>query len=144
MAYELRDRQVDADQVLYKFPTIPDEVQEYVTPVDIDELLDGLTLTKLNKVFKDVMRRQDDKIDPVRSKFGKIEKEEVPLPLKLTYVEEYARTHKRFSFRHLLEEQKSRMHVVVTFLAILELMKMGTIRVEQEEICGDIMIDSLI
>ena len=64
--------------------------------------------------------------------------------MKLTYVEEYARTHKRFSFRHLLEEQKSRMHVVVTFLAILELMKMGTIRVEQEEICGDIMIDSLI
>lgn len=144
MAYELRDRQVDADQVLYKSPTIPDEVREYVTPVDIDELLDGLTLTKLNQVFKDVMRRQDDKIDPVRSKFGKIEKEEVPLPLKLTYVEDYARTHKRFSFRHLLEEQKSRMHVVVTFLAILELMKMGTIRVEQEEICGDIMIDSLI
>ncbi|MBU3878397.1 segregation/condensation protein A [Faecalicatena sp. AGMB00832] len=144
MAYELKDRQIDADQVLYKSPTIPDEVQGYVTPVDIDLLLDGLTLTKLNKVFKDVMRRQDDKIDPVRSKFGKIEKEEVPLPVKLTYVEDYARAHKRFSFRQLLEQQKTRMHIVVTFLAILELMKMGTIRVEQEEICGDIMIDSLI
>ena len=144
MAYELKDRQIDADQVLYKSPTIPDEVQGYVTPVDIDLLLDGLTLTKLNKVFKDVMRRQDDKIDPVRSKFGKIEKEEVPLPVKLTYVEDYARAHKRFSFRQLLEQQKTRMHIVVTFLAILELMKMGTIPVEQEEICGDIMIDSLI
>ena len=144
MAYVLKDRQIDADQVLYKSPTIPDEVQGYVTPVDIDLLLDGLTLTKLNKVFKDVMRRQDDKIDPVRSKFGKIEKEEVPLPVKLTYVEDYARAHKRFSFRQLLEQQKTRMHIVVTFLAILELMKMGTIRVEQEEICGDIMIDSLI
>ncbi len=144
MAYELKDRQVDADQVLYKVPTIPGEVQEYVTPVDIDQLLDGLTLTRLNQVFRDVMRRQDDKIDPVRSKFGKIEKEEVPLPVKLTYVEDYARTHKRFSFRQLLMEQKTRMHVVVTFLAILELMKMGTIRVEQEDTCGDIMIDSLI
>lgn len=144
MAYELKDRQIDADQILYKPPTIPEEVLGYVEPVDLDLLLEGLTLTKLKQIFKDVMKRQDDKIDPVRSKFGKIEKEEVPLPVKLTYVEEYARTHKRFSFRHLLEQQKSKMHIVVTFLAILELMKIGTIRVEQEETCGDIMIDSQI
>lgn len=144
MAYELKDRQIDADQVLYKSPTIPEEVKGYVEPVDIDLLLDGLTLTRLNRIFKEVMRRQDDKIDPVRSKFGKIEKEEVPLPVKLNYVEDYAKSHKRFSFRQLLEQQVSRMHVVVTFLAVLELMKMGTIRVEQEDTCGDIMIDSLI
>lgn len=144
MAYELKDRQLDAEQVLYKFPTIPEEVLAYAEPVDIDRLLDGLTLSRLEQVFKDVMRRQDDKIDPVRSKFGRIEKEEVPLPLKMTYVEDYARAHKRFSFRKLLEQQKSRMHVVVTFLAILEMMKLGTIRVEQEDIFGDIMIDSLI
>ena len=140
----MKDRQTDAEQILYKSPTIPEVVKEYVEPVDLDLLLDGLTLSRLNQIFKDVMRRQDDKIDPVRSKFGKIEKEEVPLPVKLTYVEDYARNHKRFSFRQLLEEQKSKMHVVVTFLAVLELMKIGTIRVEQEVTCGDIMIDSLI
>lgn len=33
------------------------------------------------------------------------------------------------------------MHIVVTFLAILEMMKLGEIRVEQEETCGDIMIE---
>ena len=88
------------------------------------------------------MRRQEEKIDPVRSKFGKIEKEEVPLPDKLLYVETYARTHKKFSFRMLLEKQRSKMHIVVTFLAVLELMKTGMIRVYQEEICGEILIDS--
>lgn len=90
------------------------------------------------------MRRQEEKIDPVRSKFGKIEKEEVPLPDKLVYVQEYAKLHKKFSFRTLLNQQKSKMHVVVTFLAVLELMKTGMIRVCQEEICGEILIDSLI
>ena len=30
MSYELRDRQVDADLILYKNPTIPEEVLEYV------------------------------------------------------------------------------------------------------------------
>lgn len=144
MAYELKDRQLDSDLVLYKSATIPGEVMEYAEPVDLDLLLGDLTLNRLNQIFKDVMKRQDDKIDPVRSKFGTIEKEEVPLPTKMSYVEDYAKSHKRFSFRHLLEAQKSKMHVVVTFLAVLELMKIGAIRVEQEETCGDIMIDSLI
>ena len=33
------------------------------------------------------------------------------------------------------------MHVVVTFLAILEMMKLGEIRVEQEQTCGEILIE---
>lgn len=144
IAYELKDRQTDAEQVLYREKDIPEEVQEYTEPVNLDELLSDLTLSRLNQIFKEVMKRQHEKIDPVRSTFGKIEKEEVPLSVKLTYVEKYARTHSRFSFRQLLEEQKSRMQVVVTFLAILELMKLGTLHVEQDEICGEIMIDSLV
>lgn len=144
ISYELKDRQDDADLVLYKQPTIPGEVAEYEEPVDLDQLLKGINMSVLDKIFQDVMKRQDAKIDPVRSKFGKIEKEEVPLPVKLVYVQDYARTHRRFSFRQLLEKQNSKMHIVVTFLAVLELMKTGSIKVEQEEICGDIMINSLI
>ena len=142
MAYELKDRQVDSDQIMYKSPTIPEEVAEYVEPVDLDVLLDGLTLRKLNKVFQEVMRRQTDKIDPVRSKFGKIEKEEVTLTDKFTYIHGYMKDHKKFSFRQLLEKQHTKMHIVVTFLAILEMMKLGEINVRQEETCGDIMIET--
>lgn len=144
MAGELKDRQFDAEHMMFKEPTIPDEVLKYEEPVDLDLLLGDLTLSKLNQIFKDVLKRQDNKIDPVRSKFGKIEKEEVPLPSKMEYVEEYARTHRVFRFRNLLEEQKSKMHVVVTFLAILELMKTGAIQVEQDETFGEITIYSLI
>ena len=139
MAYELKDRQVDSDQILYKAPTIPEEVAEYVEPVDLDVLLDGLTLRKLNRIFHEVMKRQTDKIDPVRSKFGKIEKEEVSLSDKFDHIHEYMKEHQRFSFRQLLQEQHSKMHIVVTFLAVLEMMKL--IRVEQEENCGEIMIE---
>ncbi len=144
ISYELKDRQEDADLVLYKNPTIPGEIAEYEEPVNLDELLKDVNMSVLDKIFQDVMKRQDAKIDPVRSKFGKIEKEEVPLPVKLVYVQEYAKTHRKFSFRQLLEKQNSKMQVVVTFLAVLELMKTGSICVEQEEICGDIMIQSLL
>ena len=142
ISYELKDREQDADMVLYRQPTIPEEVAEYVEPVDLDRLLGDLTLQKLNAIFKDVMKRQTDKIDPVRSRFGKIEKEEVTLSGKFTYIHSYMKDHKKFSFRQLLEKQHSKMHIVVTFLAVLEMMKLGEIRVQQEETCGDIMIET--
>ena len=142
MSYELRDRQVEGEQVMYKRPTIPDEVREYEEPVNLDELLGELTLSKLHKIFRDVMKRRADKIDPVRSKFGKIEKEEVTLPDKLSYVTEYAKGHRRFGFRELLEKQGSKIQIVVTFLAILQLMKEGVIAIEQEHPFDEIMIQS--
>lgn len=140
MSYELRDRQVEGEQAMYRSPAVPGEVLAYEEPVDLDQLLDGITLARLNKVFREVMRRQTDKIDPVRSKFGKIEREEVTLPDKLMYVTEYARKHGRFGFRVLLERQYSRIQVVVTFLAVLQLMKEGAILIEQEQPFEEIMI----
>ena len=93
MSYELKDRELDGDRIMYKTASIPDEVKGYVPPVDLDKLLGDLTLVQLNRIFKEVMKRQESKVDPVRSKFGKIEKEEVTLPDKLDYVTEYARSH---------------------------------------------------
>ena len=132
----------EAAKHIYKLPSVPKEVLSYREPVDTAQLLDGLTLEKLNEIFKSVMRRQEDKLDPIRSKFGKIQQEEVSLPDKMTEVEEYALCHSRFSFRNLLKRQASKVQVIVTFLAILELMKMGKILIRQEQIFGEIEIES--
>ena len=142
MSYELKERQMDSEYVMYKDATVPDEVLAYEEPIDMDALIGDLTLTKLNVIFQDVMKRQVNKIDPVRSKFGKIQKEEVTLPDKLEYVTEYAKTHRKFSFRELLNRQSSKTQIVVTFLAILQLMKEGTIFIEQEQPFDDILITS--
>ena len=142
MSYELRDRQVDGEKIYYKEETLPDVVKSYVEPVNLDELLGDLTLSKLNDIFQEVLKRQTEKTDPIRSKFGKIEKEEVTLPEKLNYVEEYAKVHRNFSFRDLLTRQASKVQVIVTFLAILELMKIGKITIYQEPTFDDILITS--
>ena len=143
MSYELKDRELESERVMYKTPTIPQEVMEYEQPVNLDELLEDLTLQKLNHIFKDVMKRQVDKIDPVRSKFGKIEKEEVTVSDKLVFVTDYAREHKKFSFRTLLTKQSSKTQIVVTFLALLQLMKEGVLYIEpQEQPFDDIRITS--
>lgn len=140
MSYKLKDRQADGEKILYKKETIPDEVKKYELPVDLDQLLDGITLDKLHGLFCDAIKRQSDKIDPVRSKYGKIEKEEVSLPEKLLEVEKFIGEHKRFSFRQLLDRQHSKTQVIVTFLAVLELIKTGKIVTEQEKNFDDITI----
>ena len=142
MSYELKDRMQDAAKAMYKEATIPEEVEGYIEPVDLEKLLGDLTLKKLNDIFQSVMKRQNDKVDPIRSKFGKIEKEEVSLEDKLDFVESYAKEHGTFSFRKMLEGQKTKMQIVVTFLAILELMKMGKIVIRQEATFADIIITS--
>lgn len=142
MSYELKDRQVDAGRTLFKGKTLPKEIEDYRPPVDLEELLGDADLNKLQLLFKTVMRRQEDKIDPVRSTFGKIERDEIDMEAKSFYVEDYIKEHKTFSFRQLLEKQKSKMEIIVTFLIILEMMKTGKIFIVQEETFDDIMITS--
>lgn len=142
MSYELKDRQMEAERVLFKVPTIPEEVRKYEEPVNVEELVSDITLKKLNAIFKSIMKKQADKIDPIRSQFGKIEKEEVSLEDRMEYLENYAMQHRNFSFRGLLEAQSSKMEIIVTFLAILELMKTGKIFISQENIFDDIFIES--
>lgn len=144
MSCELRDLQAGAKWTLYKTPTMPAEILEYETPVDVDELLAGLTLNKLYSVFQSVLRRQENKIDKLRAGFGKIQKEDISLPDKMAYIEEYASSHKRFYFRHLLESKGSKMEIIVSFLAILEFIKMGRLAIFQENLFDDIVIESKI
>ena len=74
--------------------------------------------------------------------FGNIEKDEIDMDVKTVYIEDYIHTHKTFSFRQLLEKQHSKMEVIVTFLVMLELMKLGKVSIVQEDTFEDIMITS--
>ena len=144
MSFELRDRQVDAARNMYREKMLPAEVADYRQPIDYEELVGDMTLNRLHEIFKSMIRRQEDKIDPIRSQYGNIEKEEIDMDVKMLYVEAYAREHGSFSFRKLLEKQSSRMEIIVTFLIILELMKTGKILISQEKIFDDIMITAVL
>jgi len=142
MSVELRDLQVDAARNMYREQNLPKEVAAYRQPVNYEELVGDMNLNKLHEIFKSIVKKQEDKIDPIRSRYGNIEKEEIDINVKTLYVEAYAREHKSFSFRKLLEKQSSKMEVIVTFLIILELMKTGKINISQEDIFDDIVITS--
>ncbi len=140
MSYELKDRQVDAEKAFYKDSTVPPEVDAYKPPIDMKELIGDMTLARLNAIFQDVMKRKEDKVDPIRSKFGKIQREEVSMSDKLVQVKKFLKNHNKFSFHQMLSEATSKMSVIVTFLVVLELIKTGFVTAEQENTMSDINI----
>ena len=143
MSYELRERMESAAKSFYKSDTTPKEVLSYRPEIDTAELIGDLTLKELHRIFDQVLRRQTDKIDPIRSRFGTIQKEEVSLGDKLIELSEFAAKRKRFSFREILLRRKSKVQTIVTFLAMLELMKYGIIEASQETADDDIWIQSV-
>ena len=140
MSYDLKDREEDAGKSLYRQERLPKEVRCYRPPVDPEKLLGDLTLARLNEIFLEVMKRSADRLDPIRSSFGRIEKEEVDTKQVMTHVTDRIMNRKKCTFRSLLTAKRGKMYVVITFLTVLELMKMGRIGVEQDDTFGEILI----
>ncbi len=60
---------------------------------------------------------------------------------KISLITDYLRHRKNVSFRSLLDNDSSRLEVVVTFLALLELIKRHLVRVSQDGLFGDIALE---
>jgi segregation and condensation protein A len=62
---------------------------------------------------------------------------------KMNRILRLAKTRKQISFQGLLAKSSSRAEVIVSFLAVLELIKRREIRVFQEHLFGEIVISLL-
>ena len=74
---------------------------------------------------------------------GEVNRQVVRLEERLVYLREQLVRHQRLSFRRLLAECTSRLEVVVSFLALLELLKQREVRVTQEGLFTDIQIEAV-
>ena len=139
---DLRDM-MDAEDSVYRAPSVPKEVRSFRPKADPAELMKDLTLGKLRVIFEETLRRQKDKLDPIRSEFREVQTDPVRLDEKVRELAGYARKHRTFSFRKLMGRQKGRMQTIVMFLAVLEFMKAGYITIRQEEQFDDIEIEAV-
>ena len=140
---ELKDMSIDAANAFYKEETIPKEVKEVKEEIDPAELIGDVTMQKLTEIFKTLLRREIDRVDPVRSKFGTITREEIKLEDKMVEIRSEVKGLKSINFKTLLGSKRGKLNLIVSFLAILELMKSGVLMIRQDEMFGDIIIDSL-
>jgi segregation and condensation protein A len=62
---------------------------------------------------------------------------------KIAFIQREMARHAHISFQNLLRQASSRMEIIVTFLAVLELIKQRRIEARQEALFGDIFISAL-
>lgn len=141
MSEELREKNRQAGFTYFKPQDLPAEVRSFVPPLNYEELIGDRTAQSLQDVFRDVLKRKKSRVDPIRSGFGKIQREEISVADKQLYVRAYLENHPHADFREMLELENSREEIIVTFLVILELMKSQKIRITQDEAFGRILID---
>jgi segregation and condensation protein A len=60
---------------------------------------------------------------------------------RIRHIVRYFKNRERTSFRRLLDDRHTRMEVVVTFLAMLELIKRRYLQAQQEKLFGDIELE---
>ncbi len=142
VAHELRKYEEYAERFYFRDDELPEELKTYVPPVDLDELLRGVDMDLLKDVYNRILRRMSAAENTAQQQFfGVIRKHRISLAGCIEGMVSYARKHRRFSFRQMLKSGADKTEVVVSFLAVLELIRMGKVSVNQETINDDIDVE---
>ncbi|MBQ5708906.1 MAG: segregation/condensation protein A, partial [Anaerotignum sp.] len=137
-----REREEDAALVFYKEADASVEKLKEKEPQELDELLQGITLDDLHAAFLQVMARQETKVDRVRSSFRSVQRDMFTVSEKMEYIRDLLilRPHGTTAFHTIFRENAGKMEKVVTFLALLELIKQKEVQIMQEKNFGEILI----
>ena len=99
---------------------------------EIGSLLYEVTLYDLARVFKEAMENR-----PVMSQF-ELNREPIKLEQQKEFLFKFFDGDGRLRFSTLLKELQTRMEIIVTFLAILDLVREGTCTFEQNDVFYEI------
>lgn len=117
-----------------KFYRAPGEETEKVKIVLKDMVLD-----KLLDAFAGILARAS--LKPKQAPAPKtVVKDRFTVAEKIISIRNYSREHKRFDFEDLFVEDMTKSEMINVFLALLELLKLQTVRVEQAGIFNKIHI----
>ncbi len=97
----------------------------------LEQLLDAFAKLLMKEELKKVAKPDEPK---------KIVKDRFTVAEKIISIRNYAKEHKRFTFEELFEDDMSKSELINVFLALLELLKLQTVKVLQSSIFGEIVI----
>lgn len=107
------------------------------TPTDFNVLLKNITLYDLIKAFKKVML--DKPAEPVHQ----IQKWNVTIDDQMVYITEKMASKPHISFIELMQDLNNKIKIVVTFIAVLEMVKAGKIGLQESNNLNDFTILNL-
>lgn len=124
------------DEIVFKEQ---DELSKYVAQKADESLsLDqALLIEALNRVLVKMKRFDEHRA----TFFGKIKRDLFTVDEKINLIEAKIKEHS-FEFEALLSDHRTKEEVVVTFLALLELLKLGRIQIRQNALFDPIFIEA--
>nr|WP_232242924.1 segregation/condensation protein A [Paenibacillus sp. GSMTC-2017] len=131
IAEQLREKELERSLIFSREPEdmTPFQKEEKVNPVE------GLHLSDLVAAFQKALRRAAR-----RNIIATVQRDEISVKDRIRDIVEVLKQYETVRFSKLIRENMNRHEVVVTFLAILELMKMKHIRCFQHSLFEDIVI----
>lgn len=105
----------------------------------VPDYLEGITLRGLCVICADIMSKREQFLLEAEH----IAPKRMPVALSVAAIDRQTIQTPHTSFYKLLEDDPSVDQIVVTFLALLELSKLGSLELSQEEIFGDIEVNRL-
>lgn len=142
IAEELKTAEERGGKVFYRESGINiDSLKELVRANEKPEL-QGMSPDALFAAFSEVIRRKEQKTDSVRSGFSSVERDVYTVEEKIGYIRDLLTLYQRVEFGRIFREDALKIEVVVTFLAVLELIRQGELIVFQEGPFGEIILST--
>jgi segregation and condensation protein A len=103
-------------------------------------VMDLIPLGQLSDIFADVMKRVSDRVDHVRLGYGELPRDRFTVTEKIVFIAEQLVAAGRLSLVALFEACMSKREMIVTFLALLEMVRRGQIHATQKNTFEDVEI----
>ncbi len=109
--------------------------------IPLEDLLEGITIDHLYLTYRSLMNRQKEKMNRSFVRVKTMEREVYKIEDKMEELERFLLGKNLVSFTKLLGEIKSKAEKIVLFLAVLELSRNHRIKVSQQDIFSEIIIE---
>lgn len=100
--------------------------------------LEDLKIEDLLKIFCNIVKKNN--IETKKIKVHEIKRDEISIEESIKKIKKILNKKRSITFSDLFDENSSKIYIVVTFLSLLELMKLKIIAIKQEKNFGNIYI----
>lgn len=129
----LKEMELIQLDVVYKPAEIIDDIEE-------NKILYNVTIDDIVNAFKDVIKRFNENNSDKEELQHEIIEEEYTVDDKIESIRDMIKTKNHLSFRDLFFNILNKFEIIITFLALLELIRLREIKVHQERVFGEINI----
>lgn len=140
---KLKEREKDAENIYFR--NMPTQLESYQPgPISIEEVLGGVTMEQIYSIFADIVKRQNftdrhtSVIDDVI-----VKKDSYTIKEKSQFILDLIDINGEIFFHEIFTKHTNKMEMIVTFMALLELVHTGDVKIFQRGLLEEIKISGV-